>query len=193
MQAVTTPTFDELGLALSKVNTTCSGAELHGVMSGLLAGGARLNRQALIKALESHTNADQPFNDETVAKLWQLQLESLENLNGSDLSFSPLLPDDDTPLKQRVDAMSEWCQGFLVGFGMAARPQDTRIQGEAVKDTLQDLVHITQVESSDEEDEESEVAYAELFEFVRMAAIHLFEEMTPVEEKDPASDKPTLH
>lgn len=197
MQAAPAPDLDELSAALRRLQTVCSGSELHGVLTGLLAGGARLNRQALVRALESHTEADQPFDDDIVASIWQLHLQTLEELNAAELIFEPLLPDDDEDLAARVLALSEWCQGFLVGFGTAVRPNDTRVHEESVKETLQDVVHIANVEASAQDnDAADESAYAELFEFVRMAAIHLFEEMAPPEEQHEHAEehqKPTLH
>jgi yecA family protein len=199
MQAVSPPNLDELSSALQRLRTDCSGSELHGVMTGLLAGGARLNRQALIKALESHSEADQAFDNEIIASLWQLQLQTLEDLQASELIFTPLLPDDDAALNARVQALADWCQGFLVGFGTAVRPNDARLHEESVKETLQDVVHVANVDpTAQENDDGDEGAYAELFEFVRMAAIHLFEEMAPAEEPHGDADgdkhpKPTLH
>lgn len=194
----TVPTLEELDQALSRIHAGCTAAEVHGVMSGLLAGGARLNRATLQKVLEAHAEADSTFDGETMAGLWQLQLKTLEDLGDSELVFLPLLPDDDEDLAIRVTALSEWCQGFLVGFGTAVRPEDTRIHAESVRETLQDIVHVSQVDASAQDnDEADENAYAELYEFVRMAAIHLFEELAPPEEgrghdeADP--DAPTLH
>lgn len=194
----TVPSLDELANALARLNAGCSASELHGVLTGLLAGGARLNRSMLRKVLEAHAEADQAIDDETLAGLWQLQLKTLEDLGHSELLFAPLLPDDDDDLAARVAALSEWCQGFLVGFGTAVRPEDTRVHDESVRETLQDIVHVSGVDpTAQDNDESDESAYAELYEFVRMGVIHLFEEMAPPEEQrghdeaDP--DSPTLH
>lgn len=192
------PSLDELAQALTRLNAGCSASDLHGVVTGLLAGGARLNRSMLQKVLEAHAEADAPLDADTMAGLWQLQLKTLEDLGDSELVFLPLLPDDEDDLAARVTALSEWCQGFLVGFGTAVRPEDTRVHGESVRETLQDIVHVSGVDATAQDnDEADETAYAELYEFVRMAAIHLFEEMAPPEEHrghdeaDP--DAPTLH
>ena len=198
MQAVTAPNLDELSAALQRLRTVCSASELHGVLTGLLAGGARLNRQALTKALESHSEADQAFDNEIIASLWQLQLQTLEDLQASELIFSPLLPDDEAALVTRVQALADWCQGFLVGFGTAVRPNDTRLHEESVKETLEDIVNVANVDAAAEEnDDADEGAYAELFEFVRMAAIHLFEELAPDEAPHAATvdgiQNTTLH
>lgn len=194
----TVPSLDELASALALLNCACSAPELHGVLAGLLAGGARLNRSTLQKVLETHAEADQAIGEELMASLWHLQLKTLEELGDSELSFAPLLPDDDEELGSRVTALAEWCQGFLVGFGTAVRPQDMRVHSESIRETLQDIVHVSNVEAaSGDTDESDETAYAELYEFLRMAVIHLFEEMAPPEEQrgndeaDP--DSPTLH
>jgi yecA family protein len=197
MQAVTPPNLDELSAALQRLRADCSASELHGVLAGLLAGGARLNRLALIKALESHSEADQAFDNDIIASIWQLQLQTLEDLQASELIFAPLLPDDEAALAARVQALADWCQGFLVGFGTAVRPNDTRLHEESVKETLEDIVHVSNVDpTAEENDDADEGAYAELFEFVRMAAIHLFEEMAPAEEPHAAAadtQNTTLH
>ena len=194
----TVPTLEDLAQALSRLNAGCSAPELHGVIAGLLAGGARLNRSMLQKVLEAHAEASSTLDGELMAGLWQLQLKTLEDLGDSELVFMPLLPDDDEDLASRVNALSEWCQGFLVGFGTAVRPEDHRLQDESIRETLQDIVHVSQVDGGAQDNDESdENAYAELYEFVRMAVIHLFEELAPPEERrghdeaDP--DAPTLH
>lgn len=191
------PSLDDLANALVRLNAGCTASELHGVVTGLLAGGARLNRSTLQKILETHSEADQAFGDDITASLWQLQLKTLEDLGDSELVFAPLLPDDDDDLAARVSAISDWCQGFLVGFGTAARPNDTRIHDESVRETLQDIMHVANVDAAAQDNDESdESAYAELYEFVRIAVIHLFEEMVPPEERhshDEDAENPTLH
>jgi yecA family protein len=190
------PNLDELASALAGLRAACSASELHGVLTGLLSGGARLNRHTLQKVLETHAEADQPIDDAFMAGLWQLQLKTLADLGDSELLFAPLLPDDDDDLALRVAALSDWCQGFLTGFGTAVRPGDTRIHDESVREILQDIVHVSQVDTEAQDaDETDETAYVELHEFVRIAAIQLFEEMSPPEEpRHVTDDAPaTLH
>lgn len=192
--------LSELTRALEQSNAGCSAAELHGVLTGLLGGGARLNRATLIKVLETHASADPALDNSTTDGLWQLQLQTLEDLGNSEITFQPLIPDDDDALALRVAALSDWCQGFLVGFGTAIKPDDARIHEESIRETLQDIVEVSHIDpTAQDNDESDESAYAELYEFVRMAAIHLFEEMQPSaellhkapDEADP--DSPTLH
>ncbi|MEO6698950.1 MAG: UPF0149 family protein [Paraperlucidibaca sp.] len=196
MQAALLPSLESLALALADVNADCSSSELHGLISGLLVAGARLNRHALMKALESHAEPASTFSDAMIASLWQLQLQTLEDLNADELSFKPMLPDDEEPLKLRVVALADFCRGLLAGIGLGA-PANSPVLAEAsMRETLQDLAHITQVDGVDDDDEEGETAYLELHEFVRLASMHLFEEMAPREEHAhdaPESDDQTFH
>lgn len=195
MQAADVPSHDSLSLALAQAEADCSAAELHGVMTGLLAGGARLNRLALMKSLEAHADVATAFADSLIASLWQLQLKTLDDLAADDLLFQPLLPDDDDDLNQRVMALADFARGLLNGFGLAVPANNPALAGEIVRETLQDIVHISQVDSVDEADEEGEQAYAELHEFIRLGVIHLFEELAPREEHahDAPDLPPTVH
>jgi hypothetical protein len=195
MQAAIVPNHDTLSLALEQVQADCTAAELHGVMVGMLAGGARMNRAALMKSLEAHADVATAFADDMIASLWQLQLKTLEDLGADDLLFQPLLPDDDDDLNLRVMALADFARGLLTGFGLAVPANNPALAGEVVRETLQDIVNISQLDSVDEVDEESELAYAELHEFVRLGVIHLFEELAPREEHahDATDLPPTVH
>lgn len=195
MQAATVPNHDTLSLALEQVQADCSAAELHGVMVGMLAGGARMNRAALMKSLEAHADVNTAFADDMIAALWVLQLKTLEDLGADDLLFQPLLPDDEDDLNLRVMALADFARGLLSGFGLAVPANHKSLADEVVRETLQDIVNISQLDSVDEADEESELAYAELHEFVRLGVIHLFEELAPREEHshDAVDLPPTVH
>lgn len=194
MQAALVPNLESLSLALIQAQADCSASELHGVMTGLLAAGARLNRAALMKTLEQHTDPAAAFDDAFIASLWQLQLKTLEDLGAEEPLFQPLLPSDDDELGQRISAMSDFCRGLLAGFGLGVQANHPALATELVRETLQDLVSISQVDVVNEEDEEAEMAYAELYEYVRLGAIQLFEELAPTEEHaHDANSQQTVH
>ena len=44
---------------------------------------------------------------------------SLPALFADDLSFRPLLPEDEAPIAVRVQAIAEWCGAFAAGYGAA--------------------------------------------------------------------------
>ena len=184
------PTLQELKQLLQDLQLTASASEVHGFVTGLLAAGVRLNKQQLIKVLEAHTETDQAFDDALIASLWQMQLATLEALGSSEIIFTPLVPEDEFTLTERVIALSDWCQGMLSGFGLAVRGDDERLTKGDIQETLQDIVNIVHVGGDfDSDNEEDEQAYMELYEFVRLAMIHLFEEMSPMEEHRPQHEQ----
>lgn len=186
----TVPSLQSLQHMLQDLQLVATASELHGFITGLLAAGVRLNRQQLIKILEAHTETDQAFDDALIASLWQIQLATLDALGASEIAFSPLLPSDDYTLEERVTALADWCQGLLAGFGLAVRGDDARLRKGDIQETLQDIVNIVHVGGDFEaESEEDEKAYMELYEFVRFAVVHLFEEMSPTEEHRPQHEQ----
>ena len=107
------------------------------------------------------------------------------------MGFSLLLPFDEEALGIRVDALAQWCQGFL--YGLATQPAiDLNNASDALREVVRDLVEISRagvISAETEEDEEEgaeseeeeadETAYAELTEYVRAAAQWVFLEMHP--------------
>lgn len=88
-----------------------------------------------------------------------------------DFGFALLLPDDDAPLAERSEALFDWCRGFLGGFGLAAG-KDPPLSDEG-REALEDLARLAAATPEPDGDEEDEAAYAEIEEFVRVAALLL--------------------
>ena len=133
---------DLTALALNAADTL-SVAELHGVVCGLAVWPQeRFQLQALVDlvgvdSLTDETNVEAFVN------------ASVEALMAEDMSFTPLLPDDDTELRSRLESVAEWCAGFLAGFGAAAAVRglssfDT-LPGE-VQEIVDDLSAITDMD-----------------------------------------------
>jgi uncharacterized protein len=101
-------------------------------------------------------------------------------LRGDELEFEPLLPDDEVALQDRARALSQWCQGFLYGYGMAALPQAEDIPSN-VDEVLRDLTHIGRATVDlTEVNEEEEQAYAEVIEYVRVGVQLIHDELQSV-------------
>ena len=117
----------------------------------------------------------------------------VRTLVGSDADFEPLLPDDDAPLAERADALSQWCQGFLYGLGSGTTSDPANVSTEA-GEIIRDLTEITHVGvDADEQKEENEVAFAEVVEFVRVGVQLLFVELAPARGEEPAPGAASIH
>ena len=94
--------------------------------------------------------------------------------------FTPLLPDDDESAARRATALAHWCEGFLHGLVSDQKNEalKKRLAEDPLADIIRDLLQITRAAADDDEDpEESEAAYSELVEYVRVAAQLFYEEL----------------
>lgn len=180
--------FDQLANALAPLGTLNSPSELHGLLCGKLAGGAQVSEiQWLLDAVEflDFTNAPEPHVRDLLAQVYHITREQLSN----DFSLTLLLPNDDELISDRVMALSQWCHGFLTGFGSA--DAKNRTLDEEAQDMLNDLAAIVQIQVDDEEDEDAnEADYMEVTEYVRVIASSFYEEFAaPQEVTPPASQQ----
>lgn len=87
--------------------------------------------------------------------------------------FTPLLPDDEHPLYERLIALKDWSNGFLTGFGMtgsALRIEEQPLFNDLAKiGALRIDEHDEALQSND--NPEGEANYMELVEFVRMIPV----------------------
>jgi hypothetical protein len=110
---------------------------------------------------------------ESEALLLEIFQRLEKKLLANDLSFKPLLPDDEFALSERVEALSQWVRGFLEGVALQVGPQ-LMAHGDEVREILQDLVEVSQLDSNVDDDETAESEFLEVLEHVRMSVLSLF-------------------
>lgn len=148
-----------------------SAAELHGILTGMLCVDQRITcEQWLSHAFED--GGDDLGSAETRI-LNDLCDETRRLLADDDYPFDLFLPDENTPLSGRTEALSEWCQGFLYGLGYGMGDSDW--PGDCTE-LLQDIQQISQLDS-DLSPDDTEEAYAELIEFVRVGVLVIRSEL----------------
>ena len=102
-------------------------------------------------------------------------------LNSTELPFLLLLPSDDESLKKRTTALSLWCQGFIDGLGLVISEGNSSL-GESsmslLSEIFDDFSQISTLTShSIKNEEEEELSFIELFEYVRVSTELIFEEV----------------
>ena len=183
--------FDELANLLAPLGTLNSPSELHGLLCGKLAGGATIKEtQWLLGAVEflDFVAAPDERVRDALSRLYHITNEQLQSQMGVKL----MLPDDDNLLSERLRALSEWCHGFLSGFGSVDH-QGKRVINDEYQEMLQDIASIVQIEADDEEDEPSaEADYMEVTEYLRVVVSSLYFEFAaePDAPIDPSSSAP---
>ena len=104
-----------------------------------------------------------------------------------------MLPDDYDSAANRAAALGRWCEGFLHGLVSNARADalKERLSTEPMSDIIKDMLQITRATVDDDtEDESNEAAYAELVEYLRVAAQLTYEELVEFRGEPASGDSP---
>jgi uncharacterized protein YgfB (UPF0149 family) len=188
---MTAATYDEFERVLRDARALPEPAEAHGTLAGALCSSGDYG---LIEWLHEILPDDSPEEAALQSSVLQNVYDSMvRRLAGNEADFAPLLPDDEAPLAERADALSLWCQGFLYGLGSGPASDPAKVSTEA-GEIIRDLTEITHVGvAADEQNEENEVAFAEVVEFVRVGVQLLFVEFAPARGQEPAPGAGSLH
>lgn len=167
-------TFPEVARVLQTLHSSVAAAESHGCLCGALCTTQQYALETWLDELVPEADAD-ATEDRTPLRL--LFADTMRALRGDEMEFQLLLPDDDDPLVERASALSQWCQGFLYGFGTGREVPRDELTGE-VAEVLRDLTHISQASVETGADaEEEEQAYAEIVEYVRAGVQLIHDEL----------------
>lgn len=172
------PDYVELERALGRAGVENSAAEIHGTCCGMLAVDQAIDQnQWLTQVLEGDP---QDFHfQETRTLLRQLFIVTRQQLNGTEMDFALLLPDDED-LPSQVEAMQDWCQGFGLGIASAGIRDFKNLPADS-REWLEDVVRIGASGEFDlDNEEESENALVELLEYLRVGVMMMTEEMQPM-------------
>jgi yecA family protein len=161
--------YDQLNARIEAAGIVTGAAEAHGMFCGLLCGGAREPETLWLGYLLEEMDPQDLLVQECEQDLLAVGAETREAIEGLELVFPTLLPDDARPLAERVQALKAWCQGFLYGLGLTGT-SDPNLSDEAAE-ALRDLAEIARADVELSRDaEEDESAYTELHEFLWVAA-----------------------
>jgi uncharacterized protein YgfB (UPF0149 family) len=168
-------TFPEVARVLQLLQSSVAAAESHGCLCGALCTIQQYPLESWLDELVPDAD-DDPADDRAPLRL--LFADTVRALRGDEMEFQLLLPDDDALLVERATALSQWCQGFLYGFGTAGPVPRDQLGGE-VDEVLRDLTHISQASVETGADaEEEEQAYSEIVEYVRAGVQLIHDELT---------------
>lgn len=164
----------ELERTLASLRLGIHASDLHGSLSGYLCAGGRADADDWPGALQLD------LDDATLARdpvLRRLYLDCREQFEGPCADVTPLLPADAAPLPQRVEALAEWCRGFLGGCGLAGVLSQTALSADAAE-ILADLHGIASGRFDAGDDAEDEQAFTDVLDFVRTAAALLHRDVS---------------
>ncbi len=120
-----------------------------------------------------------PATDQDRATLVHLFEETRDLLASDEFEFDLLLPDDDNLLGEQVEALTYWCQGFLLGVGFTHTASDL---SKEVTEILKDIAEFTKLDT-EAEGEEDEGDFMEITEYMRSAVLLLRSELNKRDEQ----------
>lgn len=158
-------------------------AELQGLLWGITATGAKKQDFPDLPIILGEGEVTEPI---TLA-VEGLKEMIIKEFNEEIVTATLLLPSDDDPLVERLNALIQWGNGFLSGFGLIKR--DKPLPKE-VLEILADIDAITQlkIEIKPEDEPRSERDYMELIEFLKVAPLLVASEL-----KDNLEKSQTVH
>jgi hypothetical protein len=185
---ISTNDYDTLRESLRSAGALLALPELHGGLCGALcAGGPTAAERWLDDFLADH-EARKAADVRAVGR--DLERAAWQSLADGELAFEPLLPSDDAPLEEQVQALAHWCHGFLNGLGATApdlvgrnlKPTATAaaVATAEVAEILGDFSEISRAGIDDEDAadrDRADFALAELKEYARVSAQIVFEQL----------------
>jgi yecA family protein len=171
------PSFSEVSQALQTLNAVGDAAEVHGLLCAVLSGRLAIRREAWVDSLMSkHLPSGDAATAAAQKTLNQLFDSSKAMLEEGQYEVKLLLPEDEAEFTERLEALVQWCQGFLSGLNRMGLGEG-KLLGESA-DAVEDLNKIACLDVNQEAaDEEAENAFEELSEYVRMAVAMLYQEL----------------
>ena len=173
--------YEHIDRVKKKARISIDVSEYHGKISACLC----CDNIAAEDLLPEEVNADgSSLSSETMelkTVLVNVIAETLEKLNDAEMTFYPLLSPDSASLTDRTGSLSSWCQGFIDGVGLAIAQKNVPIDSagqDIIGEIIEDFSQISKLTSASvmNQDEE-ELAYMEVVEYVRVGVQLIFEEM----------------
>lgn len=183
--------FEHFQHQLASAHANMQASEVHGVICGLLTAGQSSTADLIDEIFDQHEEGDLLVQDcqRLINNLFET---TAEEMNGPGLGISLLLPDENRPIKERAQALSLWCQGFLYGLGSGEKNIEQYL-GEESKEAMQDISELTRLDYENlEETDEEEDALTEISEFLWVAAM-LIRENIYASKEEANSDHDKYH
>jgi uncharacterized protein YgfB (UPF0149 family) len=182
----------ELDSALRRCGSSWNASQAHGLVCSRLAlCGAEALDGWLAQVLQD-TDPNDVLRQECAALLRRLLDDTHRQLAERGSEFRLLLPDEGESAAVRTEAMAQWCEGFLNGLVLRVQGDrlKERLSGEPLSDIIRDMLEITRADvDEDADDESTEVAFAEVQEYLRVAAQLVYEDLAEFRQPPSATNR----
>lgn len=159
-------TYSIINAIIIRSDAELSAAQAHGMATGMLCANEQAQSAEWLTELFLHAAQ---VEDEDRITLVHLFEDTQDLLTSDDFEFDLLLPDDEAMLSEQVEALTEWCRGFLLGVGFTYTASDLSREATEI---LKDIAEFTKLDT-EAEGEEDESDFMEITEYMRSAILLL--------------------
>jgi len=165
------PSYTELAETVNKTGLSMHVSQIHGILCGILCGDLH---QTIAWETLLAKGAQVDVARGLLQSLYDVSAEQLKEFL---FELQLLLPSDAEGLPERAEALTLWCQGLLIGLKLTNVPIKGR-EASDLTEAIQDIVEIAKMNYEEViANEEDEVAYSDLVEYVRMAVILIYQDL----------------
>lgn len=184
--------YETLNQALFQARIEMSPAEAHGLISGVLCAESQATGQSWVKLILGQLENSSAEAVENLSKLLIFHhFHSDKQLKSDGVEFEILLPSDNHTLTEQVEALADWCKGYLLGLVAGGMEQTASLSTES-DEMLKDLIKISEVTVNEVIGSGDEHDFMQLEEYVRVAALTLYDELHAPKPSNQGLD-PILH
>lgn len=169
-------TYQTINEIVVQGDAELTAGQAHGMATGMLCANEQAQSAEWLTELFRHGTSVSDQNKEVLTHLFE---ETRSLLASDEFEFDLLLPDDETLLSEQVEALTHWCQGFLLGVGFTQSSSDW---SRETTEILKDIVEFTKLDT-EAEGEEDENDFMEITEYIRSAVLLLRSELNKKDEK----------
>lgn len=166
--------YDEVNAELGAVHAGMRAAECHGFLCGQFCASNSLTVESWQEHLLGGID-ESVLVEDCLAILEKLANQVKIGILSEDISFDLLLPEDAAAMRERANALAEWCAGFVSGLGLGGLTEKEKLNPDC-DEFIKDIVTISKMETEMDENEESEAALFEIIEYIRVGTIMLHQE-----------------
>ncbi len=191
MSETTFPTYDSLANELKSASLGVNPAELHGLLTGMLAGGLSLKDDSWQPLIFDYTNDGMGWPVGALACAKQVLTATSAELTDTSLELNLILPvtEGEEALFDFADGVADWVNHFISGLGLAGAA--IKQASADAKEALEDLEEITKLGIDEDDDLEEQAQLLEqVIEHVKACVLILHAELGVKPEQD---KQPTIH
>lgn len=184
--------FKQLEQQLTSQKSPLNVSEIQGCLVGFCCGGLTQESTEWLGHLRQMISEEKALPESMIVNLKQLQQLICQQLKGDLFDLKLFILDDAADQSKRLISVVNWCEGWLLGFGLSHG--DRKLSAEA-REGLADIRDISQVETTteDENDDEFEKELFAVTSHIKVIVEMIFLELNPPQESPTIINANTQH